>query len=82
MARIKCEVCGITKRVHTMFTERGYTKLCPKHALELRNKVQELPEGTPFEGKIANKLYQEQMEEEQEEMLTWRSNHDREKAKT
>ncbi len=63
-----CEVCNKPRLyIHVLFMNDiriNSIKCCPVCALEIRNKVHGLPEGTPFSGLIANQQYEEELEHE------------------
>ncbi len=47
---------------HDLVTSEGRFTYCPICALELRNEMSGLPEGTPFQGEIANRMWEEAKE--------------------
>lgn len=67
---LKCNNC--TKSfpnhlVQPMFIKGEYWYFCGKCALEIRNKLFGLPESMPFQGEMANEIYEETLEYLQEE---------------
>lgn len=55
-----CTMCDRefkTNMIREMVTSEGNYFVCPICALEIRNKMHGLPEGTPFRGEMAQGLY-------------------------
>lgn len=59
----KCKRKFSEHLIQPMFVNGGYLDLCPLCALELRNTIHGLPLDTPFQGEIAQELYEEALEE-------------------
>ena len=66
----KCNECHKKVPAHLllpMCINDEYTKpICPKCELRLRNKLHGLPEGTMFHGELAQAMYDEMIDFEEE----------------
>jgi hypothetical protein len=62
-----CMRCGIVPKneylIQPLIFNGGYILVCPICALDLRNQIHGLPKGTPFQGPIAQEMYEEMLEE-------------------
>ena len=61
-----CHICGIRPRrpemIQPLITSQGDFDLCPICALDVRNQMIGLPAGTPFQGEIANDMYEDMID--------------------
>ena len=60
--KMMCENCGrdFPNHLVSIFVHNADDKLlCPICALSLRNQIHGLPEGTPFQGEVAQEMYEE-----------------------